>query len=408
MQQPDHNSVPRSIKSNPDTINLLDYLEAIAKHKRMIICTALAAFFISIIYSLLLPNIYNSTAKILPPQQDQALMTMMMGQTGSSMASLAGDLLGKGSPADIYVSILNSDVISDAIIDRFKLIKVFGKKYRIDTYKELDNKVDITAGKKDGIISITVEDKDPRLATNIANAYVEELARLTVDLNVSGASQNKSYLEERLIKAKVDLIKAEDSLKFFQSKNKAVDITEQAKGTIKGVADLEGQLAVEEIKFSGLKRVFTDASQEVKNQQAVVANLKRQISKFEGIRSGDSIPGVGSVPELEQQYLRLMREFKIQETLVELLTKQYEMAKLTEAKDISSIQVLQKARVPDKKTRPKRTVIVLTSTFASGFIAILYAFIIEASSQMSEEDRLRLKQIIAMMRGSTQKNRVQL
>ncbi len=408
MQQPDNDIEHQSINSNPDTINLLDYLEAIAKHKRMIIRTALVVFFLSIIYSLLLPNIYSSTAKIIPPQRDQGLMSMMMGPIGGSMSSLAGDLLGKGSPADMYVSILGSDVVSDAIIDRFKLIEAYGKKYRIDTYKELDKKVDITAGKKDGIISITVEDKDPKQAADIANAYIEELTKLTVDLNISGASQNKAYLEERLIKAKVDLRNAEDSLKFFQSKNKAVDITEQAKGTIKGVADLEGQLAIEEVKLSSFKRIFTDASQEVKNQQAVVANLKGQISKFEGMRSGDSIPGVGSVPELEQQYLRLMREFKIQETLVESLTKQYEIAKLSEAKDISSIEVLQKARVPDKKTRPRRTVMVLSSTFTAGFIAMLYAFIIEAGAQMPEEDRIRLKKIMAMILGRTLKSKIQV
>lgn len=309
------------------------------------------------------------------------------------MASLAGDLLGKGSPADMYVSILNSNAISDTIIDRFKLMEIYDQKFRMDTYKALDEKVNIAAGKKDGIISITVVDRDPKLATDMANAYVDELGKLTVKLNMTGAGQNKAFLEERLAKAKVDLAKAEDALKFFQSRNKTLDIAEQAKGAIKGVAEIEGQLAAEEVKLAGLRRVFTESSQEVKNQQVVVANLRGQISKFEGMGSGGAIPGVGSVPELGQQYLRLMREFKIQETLVEILTKQYEMAKLSEAKDVTSIQVLQKARVPDKKAKPKRSMIVLASTFAGWFMAVLYAFIHEASAKMSLDDRERWRAI---------------
>ncbi len=383
----------RTSYCNSDTINILDYLEVIVKHKRMIIRTTLAAFAISIVYSLMLPKIYSSTAMIIPPQQEQGIMGMMMGQMGGGMASLAGDLLGKGSPADMYVSILNSNAISDTIIDRFKLMEIYDQKFRMDTYKALDEKVNIAAGKKDGIISITVVDRDPKLATDMANAYVDELGKLTVKLNMTGAGQNKAFLEERLAKAKVDLAKAEDALKFFQSRNKTLDIAEQAKGAIKGVAEIEGQLAAEEVKLAGLRRVFTESSQEVKNQQVVVANLRGQISKFEGMGSGGAIPGVGSVPELGQQYLRLMREFKIQETLVEILTKQYEMAKLSEAKDVTSIQVLQKARVPDKKAKPKRSMIVLASTFAGWFMAVLYAFIHEASAKMSLDDRERWRAI---------------
>lgn len=374
-------------------IDLLDYLEVIVNKKRVIISSILTGFVLSIIVSFLLPRWYQSTARILPPQQDNGLMGMMIGQMTGGIASLTGDLLGKGSLADLYVGMSKSETISDAIIGRYKLMDVYNKKYRIDTYKELDKHVDISVGKKDGIISIAVEDKDPKRAADIANAYVEELAKLTVKLNYSKANQDRIFIDERLAKTKFDLAKAEEALKAFQSKNKALDITEQAKGTIKGVADLEAQLAVEEVKLASMRLNFADTSQEIKNQRAAISSLKSQVAKFEGNRSGGALPGIGSVPALGQEYLRLMREFKIQETLLELLTKQSELAKLNEANDATSFQILQKANMSDKKKRPKKSLIVVFSTMLSGIIAVLYIFTYEAWSKLSPEDLSRIKQI---------------
>ena len=381
---------------NPDVINLLDYLEVIAKRWRMIVMVTAAAAVISVAYSLTLPNIYSSTALILPPQQDSGMMGMMSALTGG-MASLAGDLLGKGTPADLYVGILNSRAVKDTIIDRFKLMEVYEQKYRLDTYKSLDAKVDIAAGKKDGIISITVEDKNPKLATDLANAYVEELGNLSVKLNITGAGQNKGYLEERLAKTKVDLTRAEEALKSFQSTNKAIDVPEQAKAAILGVAQLKAQLAVQEVQLAGLRSRFTDTTQDVIDMKAAVSNLRAQIAQVEGKGRGSSIPSVGSVPELGQEYVRLMREFKVQEAIFELLTKQYEMVKLTEAKDVSTMQIIQKATVPDKKSKPKRSMIVLATTFAAGFAAMLYAFIQEAGERMPQEDRERWGRIKGLL-----------
>lgn len=383
---------------DPDAINLLDYLEVLAKNWRMIIITVVIAAVLSVIYSTRLPNIYTATTLILPPQQESSgMLSMLMG--GGGMGGMAADLLGKGSTSDMYVSILNSNAVSDKIIDRFKLMDLYKQKYRVNTYNLLDGKVDITAGKKGSIIAISVDDKDPKLAADIANAYVDELGDLLVKLNITGAGRNRLFYEELLSKAKVDLAKAENDLKQFQLKNKALDITEQAKGTIRGVADLEGQLAAEEIKLAGIKRVYTNSSQEVKNQQAVVANIRSQVNKFEGARSNTSVPGIGSAPELGQQYLRLMREFKIKETLVEMLTKQYEMAKLSEAKDTSSLQVIQTASVPDRKSKPKRSKIVLVTTFAAGFGALLFAFVREAVERIPQKDReqwIRIKGMLVL------------
>jgi tyrosine-protein kinase Etk/Wzc len=384
---------------NPVVITFFDYLEVVARRWRMIVKVMAAAFILSVVITLQLPKIYSSTALILPPQQDGGMMGMMSAMSGG-MANLAGELLGKSTSADLYVGILNSSAIKDSIIDRFKLMEVYEEKYRIDTYRVLEEKAKIAAGKKDGIISNTVEDKDPKRAADLANAFVEELGKLTVKLNILGAGQNRGYLEERLAKSKADLSRTEEDLKRFQSKNKALDVPEQAKAAITGVAQLKAQLAIQEIQLAGARSRFTDSSREVKDLKVSVANIRAQIAQVEGDDRGSSIPSMGSVPALGQEYVRLMREFKVQEAIFELLTKQYEMAKMSEAKDVDGMQVIQKATVPDKKSKPKRSLIVLASTLAAGFGAVLYAFIREAGAKMPAEDRQRWNQIIALARGS--------
>ena len=385
---------PESQEQNDtDTINLLDILEVIAKRWKMIVAVTMAVFVLSIIYSSQLPKIYSSTAMILPPQQNQGMMGRLSQMIGGDLSGLvAGNMLGAGTMSKQCVSILESDRIKGAIIDRFKLMQEFKIKTRYSMYKKM-NSIVVVHAKKDGIISITAESKDPERAAAIANAYVDELDKVTVKFSTSDAGRNKVFLEDRLVKAKVDLAKAEDALKAYQTKNKAIDIMEQAKATIEGVAQLRSQLAIQEVQLAALRAYLTDDNDAIKTAKASIASLTAQIARLEGKGSGSSIPSVGSLPALGQEYFRLMREFKIQETLVEFLTKQYEMAKLTEANDIANIQVIQKAEVPDRKAKPKRSIIVFASTFVAGLVAVFYAFIREAGERMPEEDREKWNRI---------------
>jgi tyrosine-protein kinase Etk/Wzc len=373
---------------------LIDYLQVIARHGRMIFRVTLAAAVISLVCSLLLPNIYTAKTMILPAQEDKGLMTAMMGQLGG-LAFLAGAGAPIGGPttADLYVSMLKSEAVKDPIIDRFKLMTVYKNKYRPDTYADIDKNTAISAGKKDGIITITVDDKDPKRAAEMANAYVDELGKLAVRLNVTGAGQNRSFLEERLGKAKADLARAEENLKAFQAKNKAVQVNAQAEATIKGIAELRAQLATQEVQLATYRRQFTESSQEVKSLVTAVSTLKAQIAKLEGGGGDSAIPSVGSVPSLEQEFVRLKREFKIQESLVELLTKQYEMASLTEAKDIAPFQAILKARVPEKKSRPSRLLIVSITIFVTFIFSVFSAFILESYEKMPPEEKARWEAI---------------
>lgn len=387
---------PQPPASGPeDEISLLDLLLVLAKRWRMIVGVTLAAGVITALVTLTMPNMYTARAMILPSQDDKGMMSAMMAQLGG-LAGLAGGI-GGPTTSDLYVTMLKSETVKDPIIDRFKLMDVYEVKYRADAYGALDSSAAMSLGKKDGVITIAVTDRDPKRAADVANAYVEELGRLTARLSMGGAGKNRVFFEERLATAQADLARAEDALKVFQSRNKAVAVTEQAKATIEGVAQLRAQLAAKEVELAALRQSMTDESHEVKNLKALIGNLGGQIARLESGSGGGAVPGLGAVPQIGQEYVRLMREFKIQETLVELLTKQYEMTKLSEAKDVSPFQVLQKAKVPERKSGPSRRKKVVTVMLISLFASIALSFIVDSISRMDDKVKERWKKLMVNM-----------
>lgn len=317
-----------------------------------------------------------------------------MAQLGG-LASIAGGSLGGKTTSDLYVTMLKSETIKDPIIDKFKLMDRYKAKIRTDVYNALNGASIISLGKKDGVITVSFTDKDPKFSAEMANAFVDELGKLAARLNMSGAANNRKFYEKQIAETKADLSKAEEALKEFQTKHKTISVTEQAKATIEGVAQLRAQLALKEVELGTMQRQFTDNSQEVKSAKAAVSHLRGQIASLEGRAgsSSSSIPNLGAVPQLGQEYLRLMREFKIQEAVLEMLTKQYELAQVSEGKDTAPFQILEKAKVPERKSKPKRSMIVIMSAFATGFLMVLVAFLQEFSEKISPEDRQRWEQI---------------
>ncbi len=380
-----------------DEINLLDLLLILVKHWKVIIGVPFAVAIITAICTLFMPNIYTAKAMILPSDENGGgMVSAMMAQVGG-LAALAGGNLGGTTKTDLYVTMMKSETIVSPIVDRFKLMELYNVKFHANAYKTLDDNSDITVGKKDGVITIAVSDKDPERAAAIANAYVDELEKLTAKLNMTSAGANRVFLEERLTKAKADLAAAEDKLKSFQTKNKAVAVDDQAKATLEGVAQLRARLVAQEVQMATMQRQFTNDSQEVKSAQSALASLRGQIARLEGSGFEGSMPGVRAMPQLGQEYMRLMREFKIQETLVELLTKQYEMTKLNEAKDVAPFQVLQQAKAPELKSKPKRALIVIMAAFVSCFLMLLVTFVRELSAKMNDEDRTRWQELKRML-----------
>jgi uncharacterized protein involved in exopolysaccharide biosynthesis len=310
------------------------------------------------------------------------------------LAALAGGAVGlSGNSSDLYVGILKSRSVADAVIKRLDLAREFKTTTPDETRKKLENAVKIQAG-KDGIITINADSKDPQKAALLANAMVEELGRKSVLLNLTKAGTERVFLEKRLDVVKQDLQKAETALKSFQEQHKAIKVDSQAAVTIQGLAQLRAQIASKEVQLATLQGYQTDENPEVKILQGALAKLHSQYEAMTGNSKGDSaIPAVGNVPSLGLEYLRLMRELKIQEAVFEQLTKQYELAKLNEAKDSSSLQVLDEAVAPLKKSKPKRSLIVILATVTAFFCSIFWIFLQEYFAKMPDDDRIRWEEI---------------
>jgi tyrosine-protein kinase Etk/Wzc len=359
---------PLDSENRPNLMQLfLDYVLLLAKHKKLIFFSWFSVVLLSIIYAFSLPNIYTAKTMFVSVEEDKSLtMGSALSQMGG-IAGLAGGALGGSAKAELYSTILKSDSIKDPIIDRFNLLTLYKAKYRYLVYKRMEGLTQITIGKKDGVISLSFDDKDPQRAADIANAYVEELGKLAASLRMRNAAKQRSFLASRLVDARTDMVKAEDALKGFQSENKALDVSQQTKASIESIAQFYAQLASMEVRLANLRRQFADSSQEVKANKTAIENLKHQIAKLEGSGGNGSIPTVGAVPELGQKYVRLMREFKIQDAVLEMLTRQFEIASLNEAQDVPPIQVIQIARVPEIRSKPVRRDIVMKNGIAVFF-----------------------------------------
>ncbi len=392
-------NIPAQQPAN-DEINLLELLLVIVQHKKMIFFTCLITFIVACGLTLLMPNIYTATARVLPPKDNKSGLSSMLGGM-SDLAALAGISTGGGS-GELYIGMLESRTVNDAIIERFDLMKYFKWETRTGAYADLAEKAKFSLGKDDGLLSVSFEDESPKLAADIANAYIDELQKLNVKINLNNAGRERVFLEDRLELVKKDLAKAEDALKDFQLQNKAIRIDAQASAIIEAIASLKGELASKEVELGVLLSSQTEQNPQVMALREGIVQIKDQISRLERSPEGKKVSddiflATSDVPELGVQYARLLRNFKVQETLYELLTKQYEVAKINEAKNTSTIQVLDDATPPDRKSKPKRALIVILATFCAGFLSLIVAFVRGFGSNLQGQDRQLWEQIKAQL-----------
>jgi len=371
-----------------DEINLLDYWRVLMKRKRLLALIIGTAAITSVIISLLLPKIYASTTSLLPPEESGGGLGLLT-SLPSGLGGLAGGLLGKGSPSDLWVGILESQTIRDEIISRFNLRDLYEAETIEDARGKLNDVVKVEKS-KEGIISITVEDKNPEQATQMARAFVEELDKVNKSIVMTSGRRMRTFVEGRLDDAKVLLFRAEEELKNFQEKNRAVKLDAQSQAIIEAIGNVKGQLMAREVELQTLLSFATPQNPQVEILKTQVKELKLgledlEIGKGDGLTLSKSIfIPTSKIPALGLKYVRLLRETKIQETLFELLTQQYEMARIQEAKDSPTVQILDVAKVPEKKTKPKRALIVLLSTFTAGFFGIFLVFFLEYIEKASQ------------------------
>ena len=378
--------------SEEQEINLLELLQVVVRRKGFILKFCAAVVVLSVLYSLCLKNIYTATAKLLPPQKESGGgLSALLSQAGG-LAGLAGGM-GLGGTSDLYMGILKSRSVADAVIRRLDLQKEFKSKTLEDARKALEGTVKFQAG-KDGIISISADYKDPVKAALLANTFVDELSRRSVQLNLTKVGSERVFLEKRLEVVKQDLRNAENDMKAFQEKYKTIKADSQATVAIESIAKLRAELVSKEVQLATLRNTMTDENSQVKSLLAAVAKIKSQLGAMAGADGGsDVIPSVGNMPGLGLEYTRKLRELKIQEAIFEQLSKQYEVAKLNEAKDSSSLQVLDEAVVPLKKSKPKRSLIVILSAVTAFFISIFVVFIQEYLSKLPPDDAQLLNEI---------------
>lgn len=391
-----------------DEISLLEVLVVLARHKRLVfvfpfLCAVLAAG-----VTLLMPNIYTGTARIMPPQQNMSpIAAALIGNiTGVNSGGSIGQALGLRNPSDLYVGMLKSRTIADGIIRRFELQKLYKTKTLVDTRKKLADESNINAG-QDGIISIAVEDKDPKRAAAMANAYVGELEKLTQRVAVTSAGQQRVFLERQLAQVKGQLANADVALRNTQEKTGLISLTEQGKATIESVAALRAQMAAKQVQLAAMRTAMTDSNPDYVRAQQELSRLGHELATLEKSNPGDAsdvVPPAGKLPETGLEYVRKLRDVKYYETLFELIAKQYEIARSEEAAEGALVQVLDEAAVPDKKSKPYRALIVVATGVLTGMLGMFAALIIEARERARMDPRSRalleeLGQLITHWRG---------
>jgi capsule polysaccharide export protein KpsE/RkpR len=367
-----------------ETQSFLPYLRLFWEHRGFLLRAGAYAFLASILIALLIPKRYQSIARLMPPDSQSGsglgMLAAMAGRNGAAgLGSLAGDLLGVKSSGALFVGILSSQTVQDRLIDEFHLVKIYHASKIEDARKDLAESTDLSEDRKNGIISIGVTDHDPKRAAAMAQAYVRELDRLVAQVSTSSARRERIFLEERLEKVKGDLDTAAKNFSEFASKNTAIDIPAQGKAMVEAAAMLQGQLIAAQAELSGLEQIYTDNNVRVRAARARVDELQKKLTDLgnAGTQGGSQVgnalyPSIRKLPLLGVTYADLFRQTKIQETVYELLTQQYELAKVQEAKEIPTVKVLDAPIVPTKKTFPPRTVIVLLGTMLGVTLAMTW------------------------------------
>ena len=368
------------------------------RERRFLKKVAVWGLVLSIIVALLLPVRYESKTRLMPPDQQSGSGLAMLaaiagrgaggsgtgggmaGALGGSLGGVAGDLLGLKSSGSLFVDMLQGATVQDQVIRKFDLRKVYWDKYWEDARKELAKNTDVKEDRKSGVISITVTDHDAHRAQQMSQAYVDALNGMVAQVSTSSARRERIFLADRLKTVRQNLDNASQQFSEYASKNGTFDVPEQAKAMANSEATLQGQLVAAQSELEGLRQIYMDSNVRVKTLEARIGSLRHQIETMSGNRAdltadsgiaGD-FPSIRKLPLVGVRWFNLYRENRIQETIYELLTQEYELAKIQEAKEIPSVNVLDPPMLPEKKSFPPRTVITIAGTLLSFVLGCLF------------------------------------
>ncbi|MDQ4626753.1 GumC family protein [Janthinobacterium lividum] len=368
-----------------DEIHLLDLLSALGRQRKLIYILPVITTALAVAAAFLVSPKYVSTAVIMPPQQQSSGVSAVLGQLGG-LASAAGGIGGLKNPNDLYVGVLQSRTIADTLIGRFKLKERYDKDTLDETRDKLDKVREVING-KDGLISVSVIDKDPKFAADLANAYVVELAALTQNLAITEASRRRLFFEKQLSEAKETLATAESNMRKMQETTGMLQLDGQVKGIIANEAQLQGTIAAKSVQLKGMRSFATANNPDYLRVQEELRGLQEQLDKLQKgqQKEGDVMIPSGKIPEAGIAYIRSLRDVRYNETIFELLAKQFELAKIDEAKDSSLIQQLDLAVPAEYSAKPKRALIVIGGLVGGFALAIFIALMRELYSSTKQK-----------------------
>lgn len=393
------------------TPNWVSNASLLWQKRRALAGTAAVSLVIALVIAFLIPKRYESTARIMPPSNSMggtALLAALAGRAGGSLGTLgalAGGLLGGGGNTALFIDLLRSGSVSGHLIDRFDLQHIFHTRYRVEAAKHLAHITRIVDDKKSGVITLTVTDTDPVRARDIAQGYLDELNQLVNRTTTSSAHQERLFIEKRLQGVKGDLEKAQESLSEFSSTHSTIDIKEQARSMVDAAAHLQAQLIVEQSGLDSLRQIYGDGNVRVRSAQARIGVLQAEIVKMGGSskalpaddsetstddainsHNGDMYPPLRQLPRLAVPYANLYREVQVQEGVYELLTQQYEMARIQEAKDVPVVSVIDAPGIPEKKSFPPRLLLALLLTACSVAVVSVLVIVRDQWQRVPAED----------------------
>lgn len=346
------------------------------------------AFAVSLAVVLIIPKIYTSQARIMPPEMSgtNPAMFAALAQHATNndiLGGLALSLLGGHNDGALWVDLLRSASVSGRLIDRFRLLSIYHKRYRVDAAKLLARRTRISQDKKSGVLTISVQDTDPLRARDLAQAYLDQLNVLVNRTGRSSAHQERVFIEKRLVEVKQRLSRAQEALSQFSSSHAAIDLKEQARATVESEAKVQGELIAEQSELDALEQMYGDDNVRIHTAQARIASLKHELEKMGGspaplpiMTASDATSAppylpLRQVPRLAVPYANLYREVQLQETVYNLLTQQDEIARIQEARDVPVINVIDAPGIPEKKSFPPRAILTVSLTVVAFVFASL-------------------------------------
>ncbi|HEX4308526.1 MAG TPA: Wzz/FepE/Etk N-terminal domain-containing protein [Acidobacteriaceae bacterium] len=390
----------RETAAEPRPANWVVNAALLWEHRRLLMGAAAIALAVGLAIAFTMPKRYTSTGRIMPPDNSGSSMAMFAALAGRSLGemgglgSLAGSLLGGRNSSALFVDLLRSGTVSGDLIDRYDLQHVWHKRYRVDTAKYLARHTTIVDDKRSGVITVEVEDTDPRRARDIAQGYLEELDKVVRRTNTSSAHQERLFIEGRLQGVEADLKRAQVALSEFSSTHTTIDIANQTRAMVDAAARLQGEQIAAQTEVDSLRQIYGDQNVRVRAAGARVAELRHELEKMSGSSAAEPdlgtdaggaaaangtgeelYPPLRQLPRLAVPYSDLYRRVRVQEAVYELLTQQYEIARIEEAKDVPVVSVIDAPGIPEKKSFPPRLLVALLFTlFAVGATAMFVLF----------------------------------